>query len=254
MGKNESHTYEAMRSIQLALDNKRTNTYKGDITINDTLFYMSGISSIALESLFNGPFLFNASPSIVWDKLGAYGGEDAINLIPYVPKKIGGVSYPVTVKISGKTTFYDYKAKNVLDMNGLVGQNINDILNTMGASAEISLDDIFPIKTILLEEASKKNAVYNGEVNVPIAFYGGGLNLSKIEYSDDFISQNNITDVFDVNFMEKYASGAAGGLFGILLKAVTVVSGFNPFKFAFSTDTSLYGQTPQIQDLINNQK
>lgn len=253
MGKNQKQTFEAMRSIQLALDNKRTHTFKGDITVKDTLFYMSGISSIAMESLFNGPFLFNASPSIVWEKLNNQG-EEAKNLIPYIPTHVGGVSYPVTLTLAGKTRFYDYKTKNVLDMNGLVGQNISTILASLGLSVDISLDDIFPIKSILLEEAKKKNALYKEEVNSPIAFYGGGLNLSEIRYSDDFEYLEHLTDIFDVNFMEKYASGGAGGgLAGVLLKAVTIVSGFNPFKFALTTGGYLYGEAPKIQDLIDNQ-
>ena len=52
-------------SIQNALSRKKDveDQYKGSITINDTYFYNSGIASIAMESMFNGPFLYSAIPS-----------------------------------------------------------------------------------------------------------------------------------------------------------------------------------------------
>lgn len=266
-GENEKgHIVEAMRSIQSALDNKRTNTFKGDLTIRDTAFYRSGISSIAFESLFNGPFLFNASPSIIKETIGNYSEQmSQFNIgIPYYPHNVGGVSYPVYITLDGNTRFYDYKTPNLLDINGLVGENISTLASSVaGDSYSISLDKIFPIKDILVEIASQMHATYNGQINSPIAFYGGGLNLSELMYTDSFLASNqgsHLTDVFDVDFLSRYAeiksqgSGLMANIVGAVLKAVTIVSGFNPFKFALSKDGYLFGEAPQIQDLINNQK
>ncbi|MCR5184781.1 MAG: hypothetical protein K6C32_01700, partial [Bacilli bacterium] len=264
-GKNEGgHTVEAMNSIQNALDANAPykEDFKGQLTIRDTLFYRSGISSIALESLFNGPFLFNATPSIITDALGRYSGEmDEFGIgIPYIPLGVGGCSYPVNITLAGKTKFYDYKTPNVLDINGLVGENISQLAASAGFEQDISLDTIFPIKTILLEEANKNNrkGLYKGEINSPIAYYGGGKNQSTVTYADDFEDKDYFTETFDVNFLERYSTignmgeGLMANIFGAVLKAVTVVSGFKPFKFALMSNGHLYGETPQVQTLIDN--
>lgn len=264
MGLNEhGHMLDAMRSLQAALDNKKSTNLMGDLTITDTLFYRSGISSIALECLFNGPFLFNASPSVIPDTLGRYGSQlDEFGLtIPLIPEHVGGVSYPVKVTLTGKTKFYDYKTTNVLDINGLVGENISTLAASVGYEGDMTLDKIFPIKTILLEEANKRHASYNGQVNSQIAFYGGGLNFSTVEYADDFEYKEHMTEIFDVDFLERYSKienmgeGMMANIMGAVLKSPTIVSGFNPFKFTLAKgDGYLFGEAPQIQDLINNHK
>lgn len=264
LGKDDyGHMLEAMRSLQAALDNKKSTNLMGDLTVRDTLFYRSGISSIALECLFNGPFLFNAAPSVIPDTLANYGDQlDGAGLaIPLIPKHVGGVSYPVKLTLAGKTKFYDYKTTDVLDINGLVGENISTLAASVGYGGDYSLDDIFPIKTVLLEEASKHKSIYNSQVNSQIAFYGGGLNFSTVEYTDDFKYQNHMTEIFDVDFLERYSEienlgeGMMANIVGAVLKAPTIVSGFNPFKFTLAKgDGYLFGQAPQIQDLINNHK
>lgn len=259
----QGHMLEAMRSLQASLDNKKSTNLMGDLTVRDTLFYRSGISSIALECLFNGPFLFNAAPSVIPDTLANYGEQlDGAGLaIPLIPKHVGGVSYPVKLTLAGKTKFYDYKTTNVLDINGLVGESVSTLAASVGYDGDMTLDKIFPIKTILLEEASKRKAAYNGQVNSQIAFYGGGLNFSTVEYADDFEYQSHMTEIFDVDFLEKYSKienmgdGIMANIMGAVLKAPTIVSGFNPFKFTLAKgDGYLFGQAPQIQDLINNHK
>lgn len=252
----------AMKSLQSGLDAFRPSTYMGDTIVRDCLFYRSGISSIAFESLFNGPFLYNASPSVIGDLFGTYGSvlDQYGAAIPYFPSGIGGVSYPVELTLEGSTKFYDYKTTNLFDINGLVGQTINELAKTAGYDIDITLDAIFPIKTILLEEASSRKAIYKNEINVPVVFYGGGYNYSRLNFGDSFVSKDALTDVFDVDFLSRYTdigsqgTGTMANIVGVMLKSVTVVSGFNPFKFSFSNDTSLYGLAPQVQTLIDNQK
>ena len=64
---NPSLMKESLLSIQKAFnnENKIKDIYKGSIIIEDTLFYQSGISAIALETMFNGPFLNTAVPSSI---------------------------------------------------------------------------------------------------------------------------------------------------------------------------------------------
>ena len=279
MGDDQGHLLEAMRSIQAGLDLKKMpgDRFYGDLTINDVLFYRSGISSVALESLFNGPFLYNATPTLVGEIFTkAEGLLDNTSLVPLLPKQAGGISYPVEVKLSGETKFYDYKTSNVLDINGLVGENISTIIGTYAPeyADKITLDKIFPIKDVLLGGGKSLGAVLKKDdtenINVPIAFYGGGLNNSRVTCDNTFTykehiidldnNENNI-DAVDVDFLEQYAKlpRVEGGLMAnaanIVLKSVTIVSGFNPFRFTLAKgDGYLYNEAPKVQDLINNAK
>ena len=270
---------EAMRSIQAGLDLKKpADRYYGDLMIKDVLFYRSGISCIAFESLFNGPFLYNATPTLVGELFEkAEGRLDNSSLIPLLPKEVGGISYPVEVQLSGGTKFYDYKTSNILDINGLVGENISTIIGTYAPEFAdiISLDKIFPIKEILLEGGKECGAILNKDgtnhINVPIAFYGGGLNTSRITCDESFTYRDHLVDfdndisnvdTIDVDFLNSYSKlpksegdDTLSRYANIVLKCVTIVSGFNPFKFTLAKgDGYLYNEAPKVQELIDNAK
>ena len=59
----------------------------------------------------------------------------------------------------------------------------------LGSDVTVDIDDIFPLKTLLLQNAS--GCIYrntSGEkttryINVPVAYYGGGTNLCVVDYS-----------------------------------------------------------------------
>ena len=278
MGEDKGHLLESMRSIQAGLDlRKPADRYYGDMTIKDVLFYRSGISSIALETLFNGPFLYNATPTLVGEIFSiAEGKIDDSSLVPLLPKEVGGISYPVEVKLSSGTKFYDYKTSDILDINGLVGENISTIIGTYAPEYAdiITLDKIFPIKKVLLDGGKDLGAILNKDgsmnLNVPIAFYGGGLNTSRVTCDDTFTYKDHLVDTdgnlnnvdaLDVDFLKAYSDlpKAEGGLMAnaanIVLKCVTIVSGFNPFKFTLAKgDGYLYNEAPKVQELINNAK
>jgi hypothetical protein len=273
---NDTHGYllESMRSIQAGLDlRKPADRYYGDLTIKDVLFYRSGISSIAFESLFNGPFLYNSIPSMIGEQLaGDRFKIDNSSVIPLLPKEVGGISYPVEVKLFGGTKFYDYKTSNLLDINGLVGENISTVIGSIAPNYKdlISLDKIFPIKNVLMNDGREKGAIYNKDdasnLNIPIAFYGGGLNVSRVTCDASFTYKKHLVnldeddsnvDLMDVDFLKNYADMPSSDnmLANIALKAVTIVTGFNPFKFALAKgDGYLYNEAPKVQDLIDNMK
>ena len=278
MGDDKGYLLESMRSLQAGLDlRKPADRYYGDMTIKDVLFYRSGIASIAFESLFNGPFLYNAGPSLVQEIFSkAEGMLDNSSLVPLFPKEVGGISYPVELKLSGTTKFYDYKTSNQLDINGLVGENVSTIIESYASeyAGLISLDRLFPIKTVLLQGGDSIGALYtkDGEKNVnsPIAFYGGGINYSRVTCDDTFTYREHLVniddddsniDAVDVDFLEAYADlpkvegGMMANAANIVLKCVTIVSGFNPFKFTLAKgDGYLYNEAPKVQELINNAK
>ena len=51
---------ELMNQQELVFDDLGDPIVKTNVTVEDTYFYQSGIASIALETMFNGPYLYNA--------------------------------------------------------------------------------------------------------------------------------------------------------------------------------------------------
>lgn len=254
---------KSILDIQNALNPNEDLEYKGSMTIKDTYFYKSGLASICLESLFNGPFLYTASPSFISDNFSKIELESR-PLVPYTATNISGLSYPVKVELTGNTKFYDYKKTNDLDLSGLIDENISTIASeVLGENKNVTIDDIFPIIPILTTEASKNNAITNNDgsnyLNIPIAYYGGALNKSVVISNN--LEGNISLKELEINFLDNYlnltssGSGNMAMMRDVMVKCVTVVTGFEPFKFACcEANGYLFGETPNVTDLIANAK
>ena len=267
---NSAMMKESLLSIQKAFnnENKIKDIYKGSMVIEDTLFYQSGISAIALETMFNGPFLNAAVPTSIKTVLGMLQTSDGVSLDGFTATHVSGVSYPVEVTIKGDTKFYDYKDVNNVDINGLITENISSFAASVDPSYSgiIDIDKIFPIKKYLISEANTKGQIYikndTNYINIPIAYYGGGLNLSVVN-TENLEGSSELSDLINVEFMEKYL--VPNSLEGeidimslmkdVMLRCVTIVAGFEPFKFVcVKGEGYLYGETPKVSDLIANAK
>lgn len=247
----------ALHSLQNGLNNQDavvSGGVKGTTVVNNTVFYRSGIASIGVESMFNGPFLYNNSPSIIATLLGMMGSM-LDTAIPMFPNNISGSSYPVTVQLSGDTRFFDYKSLDEWDISGLIDQHISELAATVGADVNVTIDDIFPLKSILTNVASSNRYIYTSEetryINIPIAYYGGGLNLSTVDTSS--LTSEGLTDIKQVDLLDSYLQlnakldiNSVVGDDGIritpevvsylkqlLTKTVTTVTGFEAFNFQF---------------------
>ena len=264
---NPSSMKDSLLSIQKAFnnENKIKDIYKGSIIVEDTLFYQSGISAIALETMFNGPFLNTAVPSSIKTILGMLKTSDGVSLDGFTATHVSGVSYPVEVVIKGDTKFYDYKNVNNVDINGLITENISSFAASVDPSYSgiIDIDKIFPIKKYLISEATNKGQIYTKNetnyINIPVAYYGGGLNLSTVTYESDELI-NHVGEKITINFLDSYldlreTSSSIELIKNMMLKAVTVVTGYEPFYFeCIKNDGYLFGETPKINDLIQNAK
>ena len=252
-------------AIQNALNNREAveGLYAGNVEVNDTYFYNSGISAIALNNMFNGPFLYSPLPSMVTDVFSMMSMEGK-PVIPYTPTKVGGLSYPMEIELKGKTKFFDYKDSNNIDITGLVSENISVIAKEVfGKDKEINIDTVFPIKPLLLNGARNQGSIYADSgisyINIPIAFYGGGLNLSTVNISN-LEGFENLNEEIEINFLDQYLKPGNGGdmmsmMKDIMLKAVTIVSGYEPFRFVcIKGNGYLFGETPKVSDLIANAK
>lgn len=268
-GNTDSNFSSYLYSLQDALDytNKDISSlYKGHVEVNDCYFYMSNIASIAMESMFNGPYLYSSIPSLIGGIFGSLQNETGKSLVPLEGKKCGGISYPVELIISGKTRFYDYKDINGMDLKGLINENISKIANgVLGGNSNINLtiDDIFPVKSLLFEKARDKGFMVSKNINVPIAFYGGGLNLSKVTYSMGAEIRKHIQNDITPGLLNKVlslgASSANGGglsnVRAMMKRCVLTTIGFNDFKFSLiNGEDYLFKKNIDIKDLINNAK
>ena len=258
---------KALLAIQSALNNVGDGLeFKGSTTIEDTYFYRSGISAICMETLFNSTFLEAASPSIIVNDIFGMMNSDGKSIVPYVPTEVSGVSYPVSLNLTGSTEFFDYKDPDAIDLGSLIEENMSDIAASIGIyDGEITIDNIFPLRSILMQKAkSGGNTFVDPEsgktyVNIPIAYYGGGLNLSTVTVNTE--SSSKVSSDVKVDLLDNYlnltgssSSDLIETLKGLVLKTVPSVMGFEPFKFNFVKDGYLYGETPKITDLIENAK
>lgn len=274
---------KALLSIQEALNDKKLvdGKFKGTISIDDSLFYQSGIASISLDTLFNGPFLLSGSPSIVTD-LFSHMSYESNPLIPLAPVAVSGLSYPIKMDISGSTKFYDYKDSTRIDLTGLISENISTIANSVTDDSgtiggilggteirKITIDDIFPLRDMLASEASKKGCIYNvttqvddetvstNYINIPIAYYGGGANLSEVNLNTldmkDYMSAKIEIDLLSRYLKITPTASLMSSMKNLMMKTVTTVTGFEPFNFiCVKGNGYLYGQTPDIDDLRDN--
>lgn len=239
--------------------------YKGSMIVEDTYFYRSGVASILIDSMFNGPFLYNSSPSLLKTILNLLQTQDGISLAEFNANNLSGISYPVELNITGSTKFFDYKTDNQLDTTGLINENISTFATSIepSFSGTINIDKIFPIKSYLWSEASQNNCLYtqDGEsyLNVPIAIYGGSTNLSKVTI-DTIDAVEEYGEVLEIDLLEKYLSlekstDMITAIKNIMIKAVTAVTGYEPFKFiCLEGNGYLFDETPKVSDLIENAK
>ncbi|MGN1261763.1 MAG: hypothetical protein ACI4UT_01695, partial [Candidatus Enteromonas sp.] len=220
---------EDLRAIQGVLDEDPGNAPAFEATVKDTLFGRSGIFSIAFESAFNGPLLRGDIPSLMSGMLTMLG-----DLAP----KMGRTSVPVSLTLVGDTRFYDWKDLDAIDMSALIDENISAILNSIGYGDKVvTIDDIFPIKRALGSLAKQKGQIFEKDgkryLNTALAYYGGGLNLSKATgYADG--AYNTYGPELSIDLVKDAIEYCPGGLSSLMENAVLMAIGTHPFRFVIN--------------------
>ena len=192
-------------------------------------------------------------------------------LVPLNPKNLSGTSYPVRVSLEGKTKFYDYKKTDAIDLNGLIRENISTIANSIFSEEnirKITIDDIFPLKSMLVSKANQQSCVYSYTkdeetsryINIPIAYYGGGLNLSNVD-TTNLENSEVLSNKIPVNLIDSYITldtddeSLIRVMKNLMLKAVVTVIGCEEFKFiCYKNSGYLFNETPSVSELRNNVK
>lgn len=270
---NKATMKRALTLIDDALNNGDNvpNEIKSQMKVKDTYFYYSAVASIGSEILFNGPYLFNALPSQISELLGMLSTAEGYSLYDLLATNVGGLSYPTKVELVGNCKFFNFQTidKNHnsvdgVDISGLIKENITAMAATLGEqyAVDVNIEKFFPIKDYLYDAAGRNGEIYTKEntryINIVAAWYGGGINKSIIDFSglnDDVYSK--IGNPREINLLDTYldlpkGSGMVAMYKNMMLKAVTIVTGTYPFKFACVRDGYLYGEKPNVVDLIKN--
>lgn len=230
--------------------------YASTVSVSSSHFANSGIFSIAFETMFNGPFLYNGGPSLV---------KEATDLFSSLsPREIGGTSAPVELVLDGKTRFHDWKDIDKIDSSILIEENISATIKAMfGKDLELSMEDYFPMKRLLAERCDAEGCLYEEEgkkyVNSKIAWYGGGLNLSKLTLPAAGAEGADLSSPLEVAITEAILQGKhisnAHELIALLAKCVSMATGVHPFRFITNARVDGkpedFGSVPQIEDLKN---
>lgn len=246
--------------VSLVKDEHGNPIYKNEITIEDTMFYQSGLFSIGVDTMFNGPYMFNAAP--VKDVLSRIDGVVS-------PNNVAGINYPSLVHLKGKTEFYDYKTLDQVNLNCTIdttylNETIKSLLSSMAGideAIDMTIDDFFPVKKILSRIAEERGYFTVGEdgkkyVNTPYAMFGGGINTTTIDMSelnnaselDTGIKLDIYKEVLKLSAEttsdEIYVKGAK-----VLQKCVSMALGFEPFDIMTYNNSYLFGENVSLKVL-----
>lgn len=267
----KAELYSALKSIQESLNNTNgivnsdgSINYASTIYVDDCSFDDSGIFSIAFETSFNGPYLYNGLSSTVSDVVGGMFNSP-------LPNKIGGTSKPVNIVLRGDTKFYDWKNVDDIDVSTLIDENISSALGNVdvgdGEEIKVSIDQFFPIKPILRDMANSLGYIYkndgNDYINSIVAYYGGGKNYSNLTIESDSLKDSIMGQKIEVNLLEKLDSyiDISGGISGlanaVLSRCVLFAAGFEPFNFytngvVGSETPYLFNEQPEYLSLKEN--
>lgn len=229
-------------------------SYDYSATIKNCSFAHSSIFSIALESRFNGPYLYSGLPSVLSGFASSFSSV--------TPNKIGGTSCPIKLILDSSDRFYDYKEIDSIDVASLVGENISSTVNAAyGKDLSVTINDFFPLKSVLKEECRSDNYIYATDgkqyLDTKIAWYGGGANLSSVDYTDnDEFGSRVYCNLVSPMLSGKYINSSSN-LLSYGSKAILMAIGAHPFSFLTNGTMDgnvpkYYGESPSIETLIDN--
>lgn len=246
---------EAMRYLQRAL-NHNEQTFTHEVNVKDSLFANAGIAGIVMETYFNGGFLYNAAPSMISEMLVSTGLE---TFVPMIPKYTSGNQSKVRLRISKDTRFYDYKTQDEMDLSNLIMENLTTIANSiLGYDKEITIDQFFPLKQFVYDDAREKGYTVGSDLCIPICYYGGGFNGDEVIFEDGL--DKHYSPDQEIDLVSRYLNESSGEegttamVKQLMKKMVVAVSGVEPFKFSYATDGYMHGQSPDISILKNHVK
>ena len=210
--------------------NPLAGNFDSTVTVRNTYFYTSGIFCIGMDTHFAGRYLYDFTRN---DK-HVYG--------------MAATSYPSQVKLEGHVRFYDWKTVDGLDSTTLIDLGVSE-----AGTDYTQLFDISRVMENYFTHNPESNMVLvDGEthyVHGGVAFYGGGRNLSVVDFSGlDDMEKSLFSDIekpFEISLDD-----TSLGLSPILIGA----AGYGPFQFYMynpSRTEITVGSTPIVSELSN---
>ena len=201
--------------------------YDSTVTVKNTYFHTSGIFCIGMDAHFAGRFLYNFPND------------------PHV-HDMAATSYPSKVSLEGDVRFYDWKTVDGLDSTSLIDLGVSD--------AGRDYSDLFDISSVIenyYESNPESNMilVIDGKhyVHGGVAFYGGGRNLSKV----DFGKLNDEQKALFSDTTKPFTISLDDASLGLSL-ILTGAAGYGPFQFYMydPSETEItFGSMPKVSDL-----
>ena len=262
-------TIEEMASGAQVVQDAMTNTtgfvnedgskeYAAHVEVKNCFFYNCHVSSISLDSYYNGPFLYNNISTMFYAVLGNY--------IDYFPKDGALTMAPTELTLSGDNRFYTYQKLSDLSFDSLLTHDIDTFIKVHGGvssiQADVTEDDYLPLRQLI---GQTNQALYSNNgvnyVNTPIMKMGGGTNLSDVVFEHDSLGSFSVncyehvlarsaTMVPDNQFMgsdeAKYSTMKVA-----LSRAASNVMGFEDYTF-YTLDMAehpYFGETPSLSEL-----
>ena len=152
------------------------------------------------------------------------------------------------VRTTGNQSTYLHKNINSIKLDCLIYEDISNQLDR-----EVTIDQFFPIKTMIVNEAKERGIMRykdgNSIINTPIVYYGGGQCLSEVNMSQLNLKQELSSDIILDYFAYTLQLPSKGMFVDTLGRAVSMAIGFAPFKTILYDNGYLYGQSLPIENL-----
>lgn len=196
--------------------------------VSNTFFYTCGVFCIGMDTHFAGPLLYSSSHT-KYNNLAA-------------------TSYPSKLTLEGDVRFYDWKTVDGLDSSTLIS-----IDTSAGDGRDFS--DLFDISQLIENYCNSKPdsnliLVKDGKkyVHGGVAFFGGGRNLSEVDFSG-LLDENKLAfgDMIDPLML-----GLDDGSLGLTSNILVRAAGYGKFKFhMYSPDYQgiTVGSVPNIREI-----
>ena len=207
--------------------------YDGTVTVRNCFFATSGIFSVGMDAHFAGRFLYDFP-----NDSHVYG--------------MAATSYPSLLSLEGDVRFYDWKSVSGLNSGTLIELGVSD--------AGTDYSGLFDISSIIENYCEKNNAdlllVSGGEkyVHGGIAFYGGGRNLSEVDYSRLNADKAELFAFAEGDdcTLRAHLNDLGSGLSPYAASILTGAAGYGEFRFCMYSPekkTITFGSVPDYTEL-----
>lgn len=224
------------------------------VTVNNTMFYRSGIASINLENALNGPYLYLSKPSLFTNLMTLVKTVNT-NLIinplyesnSSYASDLGRTMQPSSVTVTGDTRFYDWKDEDDLSFSSSFQANMALLTEKVPALSGTGFDDYYPLADTLTEGIAESGWDRSDSVNIPVLKSGGSINRSTISFDEgagaglSSLQDADLTDhILTRDFASMWDTKGAYSTVNLIAHCLTAFTGFEPYEYISATGAYQY--------------